>query len=106
MGYHRGREVCNMSEVQPPGGPPPEGPKGPKAPKAPKAFSKADQDDAFLLKSPFAKMFRAAGATPTVKQIKAIINGILKNILNEMKRAQAEQKKADEKLKRVIRGEE
>lgn len=93
--------------TQPTGGsgstPPPEPIKPSSSPKSP---TSSGSDDAYLLKSPFAKMFRASGAMPTVKEIRAIINGVLKTQLSEMKRADKEWKKAQEKLKKVIEGGE
>lgn len=78
----------------------------PSGAKAPKPLSPSNAKYAFLLKSPFAQMFRATGAMPTVKEIRAIINGILKEQINEIKRSDKEWKKTDEYLKRVIRGDE
>ena len=92
---------------QPTGGPgstPP--PKPIKPSGGSKPLSPSDSKDAFLLESPFAKMFRASGAMPTVKEIRAIINGILKEQINEIKRSDAEWKKAMQHLKKVIEGDE
>ena len=73
---------------------------------SPKPLSPSDAKDAFLLQSPFAKMFRATGAQPTVKEIRMIINGILKEQINEIKRSDAQWKKAMEHMKKVIEGNE
>lgn len=90
-----------MAAVPPPGAPEPSqppkslGPTGPESP-AQSAY------DAELLKSPFAKMFAKTGAEPTAKEMQAIINNLLKSVIDEIKRQDAEAKKAAEKLKRVI----
>lgn len=81
---------------------PPQEPIHPSTPSAPPS---SDQADAFLLQSPFAKMFRATGAMPTVKEIRAIINGILKQEIAEIKRQDAAWKSAMKKLKEAIEGE-
>lgn len=91
--------------------PPPSEPQGPKQPeplkpvKKPTPLHPADKKDAFLLNSPFAKMFARTGAKPTIKEMRAIINGILKTQINEIKRQDASWKKAMKKLKEAILGE-
>jgi|GEM_PF-2655580 len=91
--------------------PPPEsqGPKQPQKPaesdKTAKPLDPSDSKYAFLLKSPFAKMFEHTGAKPSVKEMKGIIDGILKTVINEIKRQDAGWKKAMKKLKRAILGE-
>lgn len=85
-----------------PQGPKPDPIKAPKGKPTPMQPSNSKYD--FLLNSPFAKMFKATGAMPTVKEIRAIINGILKQQLNEMKRQDAGWKKAMRKLKDAIEG--
>lgn len=49
-------------------------------------------------------MFRATGAMPTVKEIKMIINGILKEQITHIKRDEEMWKKAMKKMKEVIEG--
>ncbi len=73
----------------------PAGPTGPESP-AQSAY------DAELLKSPFAKMFAKTGAEPTAKEMQAIINNILKSVIDAIKQQEAQAKKAADKLKRVI----
>lgn len=68
--------------------------------------SNSDAQDAFLLQSPFAKMFSQTGAAPTAKEMKMIIDNILKSIMNDMKQQEAQAKKAAEHLKKVIEGED
>jgi len=62
--------------------------------------------DEQLMKSPFAKMFAKTGAMPTVKEMKAIINNLLKSVVEEIKRQDAEAKAAAEKLRKVIEGKD
>ena len=81
--------------------PPPE---PPKPSEAPKPLKPADGNDSFLLNSPFAKMFERTGAMPTVKEIRAIINGILKQQIDEIKKQDAGWKRAMKKLKEAIEG--
>jgi len=88
-----------------PGGP------GPTEPNLPPSTGPTGQEPEapytdIWVNSPFGKMFTAAGATPTAKEMQQIINEILKNILDQMKRAEAEQKKADEELKKALRDED
>ncbi|NGX37854.1 MAG: hypothetical protein K1000chlam2_01017 [Chlamydiae bacterium] len=83
---------------------PPSGPGAPTPPEPSKPIQPSDSKDAFLLNSPFAKMFKATGHTPTVKEIKAIIDGILKHEISEIKRQDAGWKKAMKKLKEAIEG--
>ncbi|MDN3505925.1 MAG: hypothetical protein P0S96_01695 [Simkaniaceae bacterium] len=91
--------------------PPPEsqGPKQPQQPAEPgktaKPLDPSDSKDAFLLKSPFAKMFEQTGAKPTVKEMKGIIDGILKTVINQVKKQDAGWKKAMKKMKEAILGE-
>jgi len=73
---------------------------------SPKPLSPSDSKDAFLLQSPFAKMFERTGQMPTVKEIRAIINGILKQQISEIKRSDEQWKKSMERMKRVIEGDE
>ncbi len=89
-----------MPSVTPPAGPPPHQPEsaGPSKPESPAQSAY----DAELLKSPFAKMFAKTGAEPTAKEMQAIINNLLKSVIDEIKRQDAEVKKAAEKLKKVI----
>ena len=49
-------------------------------------------------------MFERTGAMPTVKEIRAIINGILKQQIDEIKRQDAGWKRAMKKLKEAIEG--
>lgn len=65
-----------------------------------------DSKYAFYLKSPWAKMFKATGVEPTVKEIKMIIDGVLQQVMNSMKQEEAETKKAEEHLKKVIEGQD
>ena len=83
--------------------PPSGGPSAPTPPEPSKPIQ-PDSKDAFLLNSPFAKMFKATGTMPTVKEIKAIIDGILKQQILEIKRQDAGWKKAMKKLKEAIEG--
>jgi len=80
---------------------PPDKPSGP----SPKPIKPAkDKKDEYLLKSPFAKMFERTGATPTVKEMRAIINGILKTEIDQIKKQDAGWKKAMKRLKEAIEG--
>lgn len=88
----------------------PIGPVGPK-PEPPQnqkstPISKDDAKYAFLLQSPFAKMFTATGVQPTVKEIRGVINGILQNEINRIKEQDAEWKKTMEHLRKVIEGKD
>lgn len=90
-----------MPSVTPPAGPPPQQP--PESSGPAKAESPAQSAyDAQLLKSPFAKMFAKTGAEVTAKEMQAIINNLLKSVIDEIKRQDAEAKAAYEKLKKVI----
>jgi hypothetical protein len=90
----------------PPSGPgqPPPPPEHIQPPSTPKMAKSDDPRAAFLLSSPFAKMFEGTGAQPTAKEMHAIINGILKQQINEIKRSDAGWKKAMKKLKEAIEG--
>lgn len=79
---------------------PPQQPIHPTSPANPP--SSAEQRDSFLLQSPFAKMFQATGVPPTVQEIRAIINGILKQEISEIKRQDEAWKKAMKQLKDAI----
>lgn len=79
---------------------PPQYPIHPSSPATP--ASSEEQRDSFLLQSPFAKMFQATGVPPTVKEIRAIINGILQQEISEIKRQDAAWKKAMKQLKDAI----
>ncbi len=83
---------------------PPKQPEQPSGSKPAKPLSPSDQKSAFLLNSPFAKMFRASGATPTVKEMRAIMNGILKSAVDRIKKDEARWKKAMKKMKDAIEG--
>lgn len=83
---------------------PPLPPSGPS--NGPKPLTPSDKEDAFLLTSPFAKMFERTGAMPTGKEIRAIINGILKQQVDAIKKQDASWKKAMKKLKDVIEGKD
>ena len=95
--------------TQPPGGagsqPPhePEPVKPPAGGKVP-AQPVEDSKDAYLLKSPFAKMFTLHGGKVTAKEMRAIINGILKSVVDDIKKQDARWKKAMEKMKKTIEG--
>lgn len=80
--------------------PQPQGPKGPSG-----EIKPMDSKDP-LLQSPFAKMFAKTGAMPTVKEMRMIMNQILKQEVDEIKRQDAEWKKAMKKLKKTIEGKE
>lgn len=93
--------------TQPPGGAgsqPPQEPIQPPLGKTP-AEPTVDKKDAYLLKSPFAKMFTAHGAKVTAKEIRAIINGILKQQVEEIKKQDAKWKKAMRKLRETLEGQ-
>lgn len=47
-------------------------------------------------------MFAKTGAEPTAKEVQAIINNILKSVIDAIKQQEAQAKKAAEKLKKVI----
>jgi len=79
-------------------------PQPPKPSHAPKPLNPVDKKDEFLLKSPFAKMFERTGMTPTAKEMRAIINGILKQQIDEIKRQDAGWKRAMKKIKEAIEG--
>lgn len=51
-------------------------------------------------------MFRATGAMPTIKEMRAIMDGILNTVIQQMKLQEAEEKKAQERLKKVIEGQD
>ncbi len=93
-----------MTESTPPTGPKP--PPESQPPPTPQPIDPSDSKDAFLLKSPFAKMFEKTGAMPTVKEIKAIINGILQQQIQAIKRSDDQWKQAMENLRKAIQGEE
>ena len=90
--------------------PPPQGPQGPQGPSTPPPSSQpaqqTDQQDAALLNSPFAKMFAATGTMPTAKEMQAIINGILNQVVAQVKQDDAQWKKAMEKLKKQLEGKD
>ena len=92
----------------PGGGPPPiqPPPKPPAVPSKPGKIGKPSSEDqaSALENSPFAKMFEATGAMPTAKEIRAIINGILRQQVAVIKRDDEEWKKANRKLKEAIEG--
>lgn len=90
-----------MSSVPPPGGPGPHLPTSVPGANAPESPAQTAYD-AQLLKSPFAKMFAKTGAMPTGKEMEAIINNLLKSVIDSIKQQDAQAKKAAEKLKRVI----
>lgn len=92
-----------MTESTPPTGPKP--PPESQPPPAPQPIDPSDSKAAFLLKSPFAKMFEKTGATPTVKEMKAIINGILRQQIQEIKKSDDRWKQAMENLRKAIQGE-
>ena len=87
-----------------PGGKP-EGPQPKPVRSDPKPMVRSKEDSA-LLNSPFAKMFRAAGAVPTLKQIKAIINGILMTQVRAIRKDEARWKKVIRKMKERMEGKE
>lgn len=76
---------------------PPVGPSTP--PPSPQELSPA------MLNSPFAKMFEATGAMPTVKELQAIINGILKQQIDEIKKSDASWKRAMQRMKEAAKGD-
>ncbi|MBS0629799.1 MAG: hypothetical protein JSS30_06200 [Verrucomicrobia bacterium] len=92
-----------MPSVTPPGRPEPQQPPPSTGPLKPETPAQSAYD-AELLNSPFAKMFAKTGAMPTAKEMQAIINNLLKSVIDEIKRQDAEAKKAYEKLKKVIEG--
>lgn len=59
-----------------------------------------------MLDSPFARMFAATGAMPTVKQMTMIINGILKQQVDQIKQQDAQAKKNAKKLRDAIEGKD
>lgn len=93
-----------MTAVPPPGAPEPTRPSGPVGSSGPLKPETPAQSayDSELLSSPFAKMFAKTGAMPTAKEMQAIINNLLKSVIDEIKRQEAEAKKAYEKMKKVI----
>ena len=92
-----------MSTTPPSGNQPPKKPVQP-TPAKPAKMAPSDAKFAYLLKSPFAKMFEKSGATPTIKAMKAIIDGIVKHQLVVMKQNDKEWKKAMKKMKDSIKG--
>ena len=90
----------------PPAGEAPQEPIQPLTPPSSPSPTGDDSKYAFLLKSPFAKMFRATGAMPTIKEMRAIMDGILNTVIQQMKLQEAEEKKAQERLKKVIEGQD
>ncbi len=87
-----------MSGIPPtdPSQPPPSGPKGPAA-SSPKSSD-------WVLNSPWAKMFKGTGMSPTAKELHQMINSILKHQVQEIKKDQARMKKALRKIKEAIEG--
>ncbi len=55
--------------------------------------------------SPFAKMFAQTGALPTAKELKAIIDGILKAELQAIKKSEDSWKASMKKIKEAIEEE-
>lgn len=92
-----GGSTPHPEHIPPPGAVPPGG-------KPAKAQESGGDDEkyAFLLKSPFAKMFERAGAAPTGKEIHAIMNGIMMTTFYEFKRQEDHRKEVDKHLKDVI----
>lgn len=94
-----------MTAVPPSGGP--TGSSGPIKPSG--AGPTQPSDDAKYaqyLQSPFAKMFEKTGAKPTGKEMKEIIDNILKTVIDQAKKQEAQMKKALKKLGREERGED
>lgn len=89
-----------------PTGPTPEPPPKPTTTPAQPLTPSQSAYDEQLLKSPFAKMFAKTGATPTVKEMQAIMNNILKSVVDAIKQQEAREKKAADKLKKVIEGKD
>ena len=92
-----------------PGAIPPTGSQPPMQPLQPSGSTKSasgdtSAQDAFLLTTPWAKMFERAGATPTGKEIRGIINGILNKQIDDIKKEDAKWKEAMKKLKDIIEG--
>ena len=95
--------MSDIGPTRPPSGPPPGVPSQPTGP-SPSESASQSAYDAELLQSPFAKMFTATGAQPTAKEIQAIINGILKQQVDDIKKQDEEWKKAMKKMKDIIEG--
>jgi hypothetical protein len=91
-----------MSAIPPtgPGQTPPE-PKGAGATPA-KPLAEASSDP--IMNSPWAKMFESAGMTPTAKQLHQMMNYIIKGQLHTIKKDQERMKKAMQKMKETIEG--
>jgi hypothetical protein len=82
--------------------PPPQGP----SPAGGQSPQSSDEKDAYLLQSPFAKMFRATGHMPTAQEMKAMMNGILMQAVNQIKQQDQQWKKAMQKLKEQLEGKD
>lgn len=92
--------------TQPPDSTPPPTPGGHPIKPSEGAPKPMPEKDAFLLKSPFAKMFAATGTEPTAKEMRMIINSILKYQVDQIKKQDAAWKKAMKKLKDAIEGKD
>ena len=95
-----------MSTTPPGGMPPPKKPETPSEGLKPPAIpaTAKDKQYAYLLKSPFAKMFAKAGATVTGKEIHGIVVGILKNVMANMKLVDKGWQKANNEMKKACEG--
>lgn len=93
-----GGSTPHPEHIPPQGAVPPPGGKAAKAQES----DGGDEKYAFLLKSPFAKMFERAGAAPTAKEMHAIMNGIMMSTFYELKRQEDHRKETDKHLKDVI----
>lgn len=91
-----------MSAIPPtgPGQTPPES-KGPAATPA-KSLGEPSSDP--IMNSPWAKMFEAAGMTPTAKELHQMMSYIIKGQLHTIKVDQERMKKAMRKMKETIEG--
>lgn len=80
---------------------PPQGPAGP-SPTGPTPEAEAPDS---VMNSPFAKMFEKSGEPLTKKQLQAIINQFVKDLINRMKHDEKRMKEASERLKKAIKGQ-
>ncbi len=58
-----------------------------------------------ILDSPFAKMFAKTGVAPTAQEMQQIMNGILKQEVDNIKKSDDAWKRAMQKMKEAIKGE-
>lgn len=90
-----------MTAIPPSGSSPKEPTSAPQASK-----QREDLKYAYLKSSPFIKMFTDRGQEPSGREMKAIIDSILNSIIDQFKKEDARMKKAMEKLKRQLQGQD